>query len=127
MRPWLLAILIVAATVGAMLQLAPTESSAAGPVDAATSAADVVEVAPLIPRGRFAEASWRGDDMQATSVEPEPDSYEGYFRGESSLDVFGEEAERRRRHDEKLRETVQPIEGLGLYVAQPDKDREEQR
>jgi hypothetical protein len=126
-RFWLPALLVVVATAGAVILIGGGDSDDE-PSNTATEPVpdDVLEIQPMVPRGKLMDASWRKDDGAKPAPQPEEDEYAAFFKGEENLDPFGDEARGRKRADEALKETVRDIQGLGVYVApEPAEEQEE--
>lgn len=109
----LLAVLVIAATAGVMMLVRPArdDDGAAGGASKGT-AAEPLEIMPLVSSGRIAESSWSNSNRERPVSLAEEDA--------SPLDLVSmpdsdrEEEERARK---SLEETVRNIEGLGIYVA----------
>ena len=118
---WLLATLVVAATVGAMVWVGGKDDDANRATEKADAEADqeVLEVQPLIPSGKITSASWRGKAaaVEEDEVEPEKSMLDG------ELDPFGDrERKAKAKAEENLKKTIDKIHGLGVYVAPAKED-----
>ena len=128
-RFWLPALLVVVATTGAVILVGGGDSEGE-PTTAVTEPVpdDVLEIQPMVPRGKLMDASWRKGDGAEPDPQPEEDEFAAFFKGEENLDPFGEEARGRQRADEALKETVRDIQGLGVYVApEPAEEQKEEK
>ena len=122
---WLLATFVVVLTAGVMVFISRNSGDSDKPIGAnAQKAADrddeVLEVQPLIPKGRIVAASWREGGTQAPRADAEIVN-DSLLDG-AKLDPFGEESEMARKKRESLRRTIDQIHGLGVYVAPADKN-----
>lgn len=128
-RFWLPALLVVVATAGAVILIGGGDSEG-DPSTAATEPVqdEVLEIQPMVPRGKLMDASWRTEKGATPDPQPEEDEFSAFFKGEENLDPFGDEARGRKRADEALKETVRDIQGLGVYVApEPAEERKEEK
>ena len=122
-RSWLLAVLVIAATAGAMAFLSgdgDDEKKGAGAKAAETKDEEVLEVQPLIPEGRIVSASWRSGDTATTR--PETEVVESSVLDDANLDALRGGDEMARKKEESLRKTIDRIHGLGVYVAPEGED-----
>ena len=113
---WLLAMLVVVATVGAMVWVGSKDDADAKRETQKADEADqeVLEVQPLIPNGKITSASWR---RRVAAVEEEKDD----SMLDGVIDPFGDH-ERKAKAEENLRKTIDRIHGLGVYVAPAKED-----
>jgi len=124
-RRAILLTLFVVVAIGAAIHLAGgSEEPAAMPEEFVDE--DVVEVSPLVPTGSMTSASWRSaeqvrEDRAAEDLEAEENG-----GGESILDQveWGDDAARR-EYDKTVEETVSEIDGLGVYIAPPEKAKKD--
>lgn len=120
-HPWMLGLVVIAATGVALLLLrgkgGEPDGAQASRAPAAPEA-EVLEVAPVAGHGRIVSASWRTDN-EAGERPHEDDAAASLFR-DVDLSSVGEEAERRKSFEESLGETAKDLQGLGVYVA-PEK------
>ena len=79
------------------------------------------EAEPLITRGEIVEASWRKEGRAAPEPEVDPNAEKA-----DRWDLFGDKARDRERRDKELREAVDGVDGLGVYVAPGSDDTEEE-
>jgi hypothetical protein len=125
-RFWLPALLVVVATVGAVSWIGGGETATEPPAASEPEQDDVLEIQPLIPKGKLVDASWHTGE--SATLDPEEDEFAAFFQGEENLDPFGDEARHRERADAALKETVRDIQGLGVYVAaEAPEENEEQK
>ena len=122
---WLLATFVVVLTAGVMVFISRSSDDSDQPKGANAQRAaeqdeEVLEVQPLIPRGRIVAASWREGGTQA----PRADAavVDSSVLDGAKLDPFGESGEMARKKKESLRRTIDRIHGLGVYVAPADDD-----
>ena len=110
------ATLIVALTTGAMVWFCGNKVAKRATQMAVEANQKVLEVQPLIPKGKIASASWRGKD--AVVGEPDIDT------GESMLDSEDpfEDREKKNKAAESLRKAIDRIHGLAVYVAPAKED-----
>jgi hypothetical protein len=113
---WLLASLVVAATVGAMIWMSRNDDDARRTTEQANEAdQEVLEVLPLIPKGKIASASWHKKNG-AVEEEDIEDTGKSMLDDMEDMDVFND-SERKNKAAESLRKTIDRIHGLGVYVA----------
>ena len=127
---WLLAMLVVVATGGLIYVMGSggDEASAQGSEMTAQPAdKEVVEVSPLIPRGKIAAASWRSgtapakEAASAAGAEEEESTFSLLDQWEGSS--FGDKDEERKRK-KGIEKVVENIHGLGVYVEPAEGDDE---
>lgn len=119
---WLMAVLVVAGTAGAMLWIGKGDPEQ-GPQSSGPGAAaeEPIEVEPIVPHGRIVSASWHSEDAQRRGeVDPTQSVLD-----QVDWDKFGEDGERKKRLEESLRDTVKDVDGLGVYVAPPSDDKDD--
>ncbi len=112
----ILGLLVVAATVAAIVLLRKEGDSEGGAGGAAAKAAEPVEIAPLVPHGRITSNSW------STSADG-PEEDEG---DESDLDLVSHhdrDREEEARAAKSLEATVREVEGLGVYIAPAEESK----
>jgi len=117
----LLAAFIVAATAGAMVWMAQSDDDAdAQPTEQA--AEDVIEVEPMVPRARIANASWRTGQTEA-SDEPGVDG--ASLIGSVEWENLGSDTEARDKYDASLEAAMKKVQGLSVVVADEDEEEDE--
>ena len=123
-RRAILLTLFVVVAIGAAIHLASGSDEPAAMPDEFVDE-DVVELSPLIPTGNMTSASWRTaeqvrEDRAAEDLEAEEGGGDSIFD-----DVEWGEDEERREFDKTVEETVREIDGLGVYIAPPEKDKKD--
>jgi len=87
---------------------------------------DVVEVSPLVPTGSMTSASWRSAEQVREDREAEDLAVEENGAGESLLEqVEWGDDQARREYDRTVEKTVAEIDGLGVYIAPPEKAKKD--
>jgi len=119
-RALLLAMLVVVGTGGAIFVMGRGESDEAAPqkVEEAPEQ-EALEVTPLLTPGAIKTASWREEGEEEA---PEGSNLT-VGREESLLDRLGDEDDMDSRFEKSLETTVEPINGLGVYVAPAEKKK----
>lgn len=117
--------LVVVATIVLMVLLGGDDAADTPKNNAATSSGgdDVLEVQPLIPKGRIVSASWREGESAAPKAE-DTEVVGGSQLDGTPIDPFGEHKAKKTKAQENLRKTIDRIHGLGVYVA-PAEDEDE--
>ena len=120
---WLLASLVVAATVGAMIWMGRNDDAKRTTEQANEADQEVLEVLPLIPQGKIASASWNKKNG-AVEEEDIEDTGKSMLDDMEDLDVFND-SERKNKAAESLRKTIDRIHGLGVYVAPAEAEEDD--
>jgi hypothetical protein len=116
----LMMVLVVALTWAAIDRLSKKKAEAQA-AEKAAPALPPDEAKPLITRGEIVEASWRKAGRAAPQPEVDPNAEK-----EDQWDLFGDKARERDRRDKELREAVDGVDGLGVYVSTGTDDTEEE-
>ena len=118
---WLLASLVVAATVGAMIWMGRNDDAKRTTEQANEADQEVLEVQPLIPKGKIASASWH---KNAAVEEEDTDTGKSMLDDMDDMDPF-KDNERKTKAAESLRKTIDRIHGLGVYVAPAEAEEDD--
>ena len=119
---WLLASLVVAATVGAMIWMGRNDDAKRTTEQANEADQEVLEVQPLIPKGKIASASWH--KKNAAVEEEDTETGKSMLDDMEDMDVFND-SERKNKAAESLRKTIDRIHGLGVYVAPAEAEEDD--
>ena len=125
-RTALLAGLIIAATAGAMVLFGGGGDDAGVDSKSSDSNASAVEdevlrVSGVMVRDNIVSASWRERRLDRQ----EGDTTESTSMLDGAADPFGKKSERDSMAEKSLRETVDEIHGLGVYVVPAGEDEDE--
>ena len=117
---WFVAALIVAVTVGTMVWIGSDDGDKAAAPQTNQADEEVLEVQPLVPKGKIASASWREKNAAAGDTE---DLGTGESMLDDNMDPFAD-PEKSSKAEESLKKTIDRIHGLGVYVAPAEDDDE---
>jgi len=113
----LVAGLIVASTVGAMVWMSDSDESAEADGASDQVATEVIEIEPMVPRARIANASWRTGTTRASE---KPVGGETSLMGSAEWENLGTDQETLTKNEESLRKAMEKVQGLGVVVAEED-------
>lgn len=108
---------IGAATLGAMAWASGSEKPEKAPADRGV---EVIEVTPMVPRARIADASWRTGEPDETDEAEDAVEEQPSLIGSAEWENLGTDQEARKRKEESLRKALEKVQGLGVVVHEKD-------
>ena len=118
-----LLVVLCVATVTRMIRKSSEAEAARSTKPAPMAVEDLADVDKVVKRGKITAASGRTGDEDETAA---PDKAEQADGKDDRWDLFGKESRRKKEAEASLREAVDQVQGLGVYVASDDEGNEDE-